>query len=149
MTKRLAARDVEGQESTGVGPIKSEGGVTPADLEERTIGAAPFFSPRQQSGIGQQSGDEAADSRLVSEQQGWRRGIPSPESNPTETRRTTTRFPTLSMVHLLAYRSTSSASAVQSSPRSEPVAFRTAAKSESRSSAVEAAARGMSDCSAS
>ena len=99
MSESASREDVEGHASAGVGPTDRGSGVSPAEVDERMIGAAPLFSPRQQSGIGQQSGDETLDATLASEQQGWRRGIPSPESNPTETRRTTTRFPTSSMLH--------------------------------------------------
>jgi hypothetical protein len=75
-------------------PVTKAGTGAAATGDERTIGVPPRFSPRQQSGIGQQSGDAMLDASSAREQQGRLSGMPRPESNPIATNRTTERLAT-------------------------------------------------------
>jgi hypothetical protein len=89
----------QGRIKTGRAMAIETGAKLVRGFSARTIGSAPRFSPRQQSGIEQQSGVETLAEICASEQQGRRNGIPIPESRAPAIRRTTRRRITPEMLH--------------------------------------------------
>ena len=84
------------------------GRASAADFDERTSGAAPRLSFRQQSGIGQQSGETTLAASSASEQQGRLKGIPNPERRLTAMNaapifRSTLKFYTPGILHFHAF----------------------------------------------
>lgn len=100
MTEAATLREIGDQANAGNGTATNGANDDAVDFAATRIGVAPFFSLRQQSGIGQQSGDATFDEISTREQHGRRNGIPNPQRRPMQANRLTARFTTAEMLHL-------------------------------------------------